>query len=488
MNYIPNTQFTGASILLSNECNLACAYCYNLDDSRYDGQPSFMSTDMAEKCIDFLIQGALVVKEKQNNAGINLMLFGGEPTMNAKVIKDMIEYGCIMCEKAGLSFKAQLITNCTIWNDDIEDMLNSWLSLTGMVDIQLSIDGCPEVIDHNRKSKDSSTSTSVKILETAKKYIEWRDKNGIDPKSIHVHGCISKFSLPLAKRSYDYIRDIIGFDRIWFMPIHEDTWDDEDINILEEQYKMIADRIYTECIDKKTSKYLDDFSSFEVDVPKGNLPCGAGTNFLTFDTDGTIYPCHKFKYPKEKKMVLGHIDKGIDPEVLSEFEGVTMKNFFGVNNCDDCPNKNCKICMAQNYDYNGDIRQGFPKYCQLALKEDEIRWELRRRLIEANLVTGGVKSEILDLSIMDKLDENIEPTNSFDDLIKNYLKNSLEEYTILLDKDLVKFKDIIVNDTKYHQEVINNNMSMLNSIITDLVGLVSKISEDINKIKDKNND
>jgi radical SAM protein with 4Fe4S-binding SPASM domain len=226
---------------------------------------------------------------------------------------------------------------------------------------------------------------SAQIIKVAKKYLAWGQSKNLRADQIHVHGCINKFSLPYTKQSYDYLREL-GFNNIWFMPVHEVPWDQNDLDIFEVQYRLIADRIYHECVDNQTSLPFDSFASFKCVTESQAKGCSAGSTMLTFDTDGTLYPCHKFKFPEGKRLVIGHIDKGIDKSATLDFEQTQMTNMFGAKNCGECESKSCRVCIAQNYEYHGDIRQGFPKYCRLSLKENEIRWTLRNRLVEAGIL------------------------------------------------------------------------------------------------------
>ena len=483
--YISNTQFVAASILLSNNCNLACKYCYRRSGRGNETLPLNMSIEMGIKAIDFLIEGALAVKEKNkenNEADISLMFFGGEPTLNISTMRDMFDYAYNKCNELQLNFKCQIITNCTIWNDKLEDFLNHWFDTMGRVDIQLSIDGCPEELDHDRPSSDDTFKTSEVLKKTALQFMEWEKNKGI-PNMIYAHACISKFSLPYAKESFDYIRDILGIERIWFMPIHEEDWDNEDVIILEEQYGLIADRILNDYRNDGSKDHFNNFVSFEFRAEKSQLPCGAGTTFLTFDTDGTIYPCHKFKYPEDKRLILGHIDKGIDPLALDYFKDVTIVNYFGIDNCGDCKQNSCRICMAQNYEHHGDLRQGFPKYCQLSLKEDEIRWKLKGYLEDIGIY--------IKVPVNDSFAENEEIIRSpekycegnYEDYIKDYVYNTLLDYTNSNNKDLTRFKNDIKSDIISHQEKVNTVLSSMKTVLENMAEIISTLKDDIDEIK-----
>lgn len=71
---------------LVNECNLGCTYCY-AGGGEYGAPMKAMNEPTAEKAIDFLI------KESKNAPNVSVILFGGEPTLNWRLLTHVVEYG-----------------------------------------------------------------------------------------------------------------------------------------------------------------------------------------------------------------------------------------------------------------------------------------------------------------------------------------------------------------------------------------------------------
>jgi uncharacterized protein len=349
-----------------------------------------MTNEMAEKVINFLIEGAESNASRNNgNKSITVLFFGGEPALNIPTMKHMIGYAVEKCKESKIMPSFSLDTNCTIWNEEYEDFLNYWIQTIGRVNIQLSIDGCPEVVNRDRplrtkRNKGDKTSAEL-ITSVAKEHLRWIKDH--PNNSLTARASVTKFSLPYAKQSYDYLRDEIGIENIWFMPVHEDKWDESDLKLFKEQYQLIADRIYNECTERKDPKLLFSFSNFQCRLQGPDSHCGAGNHYCCIDTDGTIYFCHRTKKPtEEKSIILGHVDKGLDVEAIEKYKDNNIKKCHGINNCAECTNKNCKFCFAANYELNGDLYKGFPNYCKLSLAEDHIRWKLRRKLEAAGIL------------------------------------------------------------------------------------------------------
>ena len=359
-----------------------------------------------------------------------------------------------------------LNTNCTIWNDEYEEFLNYWYKTLGQVSVQLSIDGVPEVNNHDRCFRfPQNTTQSEQITHVARKHLKWAEKNNIDnniSNAIYVRGSVTKFSLPYAKANYDYIRDVIGFKHVWFMPVHEEEWDDNDVQLLKEQYGLISDRIYNETLERKDLIVYRGFSSYMCKPTKQDRPCGAGHTYCTIDTDGTIYMCHRAQKPeKERSIILGHVDKGIYADVVDKYKDIMTFNCEGITNCGKCVNNNCKYCIAANYEVNGSLTKGFPKYCKLSLAENELRLELRKRL-----------------EAVDTIRPLFNPPNNNGDC-QNVSQNNNLDRSLNEIGNKIHNNSKILNDLAQHQLTMAQAIEEFNRIIGTLQTSVEELRADI---------
>ena len=143
------SKITSASFLVTEDCNLNCIYCFEKTKERCN---LYMSEEVAKKSIDMLINNAL--KEKRPSIGVTL--FGGEPTLNLKLLYFILEYGSEKTKENNLSFDLDIITNGTILTDKHIEFYKEWHKTLGYLSVQLSIDGIPEVQDHNRPFKNGN--------------------------------------------------------------------------------------------------------------------------------------------------------------------------------------------------------------------------------------------------------------------------------------------------------------------------------------------
>ena len=158
------SKITSASFLVTEDCNLNCIYCFEKTKERCN---LYMSEEVAKKSIDMLINNAL--KEKRPSIGVTL--FGGEPTLNLKLLYFILEYGSEKTKENNLSFDLDIITNGTILTDKHIEFYKEWYKTLGYLSVQLSVDGIPEVQDHNRPFKNGNTSSKI-VEENIKKYVE----------------------------------------------------------------------------------------------------------------------------------------------------------------------------------------------------------------------------------------------------------------------------------------------------------------------------
>ena len=86
---LPKKQQTVVKALclhIAHDCNLRCRYCF-ADEGEYHGKRALMSYETGKAALDFLIANS------GNRRNLEVDFFGGEPTMNFQVVKDLVAYG-----------------------------------------------------------------------------------------------------------------------------------------------------------------------------------------------------------------------------------------------------------------------------------------------------------------------------------------------------------------------------------------------------------
>ena len=71
---------------IAHDCNLACRYCF-AEEGEYHGRRALMSFEVGKKALDFLVANS------GSREHLEVDFFGGEPLLNWKVVKQLVEYG-----------------------------------------------------------------------------------------------------------------------------------------------------------------------------------------------------------------------------------------------------------------------------------------------------------------------------------------------------------------------------------------------------------
>ena len=370
MNILP----TKASFLITERCNFSCKYCFE----QYKKNKNIMTEDIAKKSIDLLYNNAQEIKS--NN--VNVLLFGGEPLLNPKLIEVIFNYGLKKEKETGIKFTSDIITNGSIMNDYIYWLFMEYKDKVNL-SCQLSIDGIKKVHNMYRVTKEGKGSFDLieKNINTFKNI--YRNH----PEMLIVHGCINKKSLPYFFESYKFFREEWDIRNVWFMPIHEEKWTEDDLTIYKEELNKISNYILNKVKETNNTKEVHYFTPYNkcfLKPKKYNAPCGAGKSLITITANGEIYPCHNFYFNDDNKETkIGDIWNGINKDKIKLYRDFTCDDMSCPKECD---HYNCYRCIATNWVYKGDMLnqiQGI--YCKMQKLEKEFTDNMKKQLIKLNM-------------------------------------------------------------------------------------------------------
>ncbi len=134
-------------LLLTERCNLSCAYCYTR--STREGK------DMDEETAFLAIDRFASRNSDQFGKPVVVELAGGEPLLNFSLVKSIITYGQTI--SPNIRFAVQ--TNATLLNDTIIDFLSDH-----NIGLGLSLDGIPEV-NNTVRGKSNAVVKALKRLD-----------------------------------------------------------------------------------------------------------------------------------------------------------------------------------------------------------------------------------------------------------------------------------------------------------------------------------
>ncbi len=289
-------------LLITDRCNMACRYCFEKNKGTND-----MDLDKLNEYMN-------------HNPCATIFPFGGETLLKmdllCAIVDLVIKNKNLNKERRDEILKKTLsvITNGTLLTDLIIEKLKKY-----GFEIQISIDGPEHVQNKNRVFPDGSGSYDI-IMKGINKLIE----NGMNWS---MHGAINKETLPYVydtsvwffetyKEKKNIEKAIEHMGKNTFQIIFEEDYDDNDVDILIEQFYKFAQYIYSRdyLTEKQKNQLFDKF------FLKCGANCAAGTVLIAIDHKFDMYPCHRVAMiPEKRDLYMGNVFK---PFEMSNFRAL----------------------------------------------------------------------------------------------------------------------------------------------------------------------
>lgn len=341
---------------IAHDCNLACKYCF-AEEGEYHGERAWMPFSVGKAALDFLIQNS------GNRRNLEVDFFGGEPTLNFEVVKQLVAYGREQEKRFDKNFRFTLTTNGVLLNDEIQEFVNREMS-----NVVLSIDGRKEVNDRMRPFPNGSGSYDL-IVPKFQRLAESRGQERYYVRGTYTH------------ENTDFSRDVLalaelGFKQISVEPVvagPDDSYalTESDLPKLFEEYDALA----KEMAKRINTEKAFNFFHFMIDLEGGPCVykrlsgCGSGTEYLAVTPKGELYPCHQFVGNPD--FLLGDVFRGIQRnDLVDEFKGC---NVYAKEKCRKCFARfYCSGgCAANSYNFHGNINDAYDLGCELQRKRVE---------------------------------------------------------------------------------------------------------------------
>jgi len=343
---------------VAHDCNLRCKYCF-AGKGAYNSGRSLMSADTGWAAIDFLIANS---KDRRQ---LEVDFFGGEPTLNFGVVKDIVAYAREREAAHGKQIRFTLTTNGVLLNDDMMGYINEH-----MKNVVLSADGRKTVNDKMRTTLGGGGSYDT-VMPKFRRLADSREQ-----ENYYIRGTYTRENL-------DFSEDVIhlanmGFKQISVEPViagEKDSYAlrEGDLPALFEQYEKLA----VEIVKRRREGERFNFFHFMIDLDGGPCVikrltgCGAGLEYLAVTPDGELYPCHQFVGVPGYSM--GDVFNGISEygkEVRDRFAACGV---YAKPECAGCwARYYCGGgCAAAAYNQSGDILPPYKLGCELMRKRIE---------------------------------------------------------------------------------------------------------------------
>jgi len=326
------------SLLVTHSCNLNCTYCF--EKHKELGQ-RFMTLDTAKKILTGEFEGFARTHSDPTHR-LAIEFFGGEPLMNFPLIRQVYEW--VRDNDPGIPIQFQLTSNGTLFTPEI---LAWFTERKHDFRVVLSVDGDEEMHRTTRGVAPGRLPLDYIVENWPNSYFKMTLSK--DTLPTYANGVIS-----LTRKGYRITSSLAeGID-----------WDNNDAGIYRRELLKIGE-FYLSNPQYKVEQPFDlpfERLLYDVEIPPKN--CGCATKTLTYDTDGTPYPCHLFipivRCNDDYKIANRKIDFYDDSSLID-------------SECLKCPlAKLCRTCYGYNLLERGDVKARNMTKCKMLLTEMQV--------------------------------------------------------------------------------------------------------------------
>lgn len=285
------------SLQVAHSCNMSCHYCY-ADEGRFGGRAGLMDLGTAKAALDRLIQ--------QSDAGAPLLLgyMGGEPLLNWPLIRDFTPYAAKRAATFDRNIRFSITTNGTLLREEQARLFRDYPFA-----VQLSIDGRAGGHDALRPMKDGTSGYRQTMQALAA--MDWTGR----PKSLTARATVTPQSgdlLPILDSLLEKGFDDVGFAAVLVSPSPGYAMGSGDLESFRQQMIACGRKALAEA--KAGRRYpFSNFLTAMEEIHRGThrpFPCGAGAAYLSVDSDGSFYACHRLV--RDDQFHMGTASRGLD--------------------------------------------------------------------------------------------------------------------------------------------------------------------------------
>ena len=312
--------------MITHKCNLNCAYCYETHKS--DKQ---MPLELAKTLIEDEFDR---VAHSEKFSDLLIDFIGGEPLLRFDMIKEVAEW--VWSRTWPVGYMHFATTNGTL----LDDKMKAWFEThRRQFCLSLSLDGSPETQETNRRGSFARID-----LEFFRRL--WPEQQ--------VKMTLSKETLPTLASDVLYLHKA-GF-LVHFNPANGIDWNEEDASVYAVQMDILAGFYLEHPEIEPAGAFTPALTALLERNPPPRKYCGTGNYMVTYDVDGTPYPCHLFT-----PIVMGDNRS----EDLKRFDFSGSEDIVDPE-CEQCPVlRLCPTCYGFNYKYRGHIALRDKGYCKM---------------------------------------------------------------------------------------------------------------------------
>lgn len=328
-----------------NWCNLACTYCYTMEDG---ARPERLSRDLMLKAVDEL--AALPTPFT------SLEFHGGEPTMAMDDIRAVTDHAKRVYAAAGKKLFFSIQTNGYYLRNETCDFLAA-----NDFSVRVSLDGTPEMhdefrVDHRGKGSYRGVAAGIRRLQE-------RDV------PVHAVCVVHTGNHERIVEMYDSMA-ALDVASVRFLPVfktgkaEDEDWLTGDM-YFESYFKVIqhvaskarnGERVVP--LANLQAGELGSLRSFRREYMCMRNPCGAGVNMITVDTNGDLYPCEEMVGKPE--FVIGNLSETTIRDAIDTSPVVGRLRLRNVEEIEEC-----SACTWKQLCHGGCVHKSYTHFKRL---------------------------------------------------------------------------------------------------------------------------
>ncbi|MDE6252623.1 MAG: Cys-rich peptide radical SAM maturase CcpM [Lachnospiraceae bacterium] len=326
---------------VTQNCNLRCKYCvYSGSYINRVHTNKRMSFEIAKEAVDFYYE------HSKNTDIASISFYGGEPLLEFKLIKDVVEY----CEEkfSGKQLNFNMTTNATLLTTEMMHFLQ-----LHKINLTISLDGPEEIHNKGRVFADCKTGTFSKIMDNLNEFQQLYP-DYVDTISFNaVFDEENNFKLSSDFFSFDFLKKAtVTFTTVSNRDIirEKDVQEEFVINYKYELFKMFLcciGRVRQENASKLMSAHINKLKQSIHEHLRAPLivngkthpngPCIPGVNRLFVTVDGELFPCERVSETNSIYNI-GNLKTGFKIERIKELLNIGKYT-----------EKQCSSCWAMGY-------------------------------------------------------------------------------------------------------------------------------------------
>lgn len=317
------------TLFMTEQCNMACTYCFEKNAKK---NKNLTDNNIIKKVID-------IAMEDESGKNVDILLFGGEPSINISGIEYAIDYYEAIKSNKKNRISFQINTNMYTMNDRIIEVYDK-IARVSSFGMTVSVDGFKDNhdmnrIDHDGKGTYDRVMSNLKTLKSKRK----------QKYKILKHTVLNRDSINFIEKIGEQMLDdraLFCEQSITFMSSDKNVVDDFTSEDFEKAYYLIQS-LLKKYLNKKeeynalkeyfSGLLLDpDFLLHNTDMIIGM--CDAGDKMISVRSNGDILPCHAYLdlSPEElKDVTFEHNIMSIESNKIIIDKNSKLYRYYGKN-------------------------------------------------------------------------------------------------------------------------------------------------------------